>query len=69
MASGSALDEVAPPSAPRFDPHDGAALQALMLRLASQPQAEDAATLAAWAARYDLDAYRLRLGELLGELA
>lgn len=69
VASGSALDEVAPPSAPRFDPHDGAALQALMLRLASQPQAEDAATLAAWAARYDRDAYRLRLGELLGELA
>ncbi|MEN1226717.1 glycosyltransferase, partial [Pseudomonas aeruginosa] len=34
VASGTSLDEITPPSAPRFSPTDGAALERLMLRLA-----------------------------------
>lgn len=69
-ARGTALDEVAPPFAPRFSPDDAAALQALMLELAGTPRAapETPAALHAWAARYDLPAYRARLEPLLKEL-
>ena len=67
VAEGSALDEVAPPVAPRFPPRDGAALVALMHRLAATGRGpeEDAETLRAWAARYDERAYLERVGEWL----
>jgi glycosyltransferase involved in cell wall biosynthesis len=74
VARGSALDEIAPPHTPRFDPDDAAALVRLMLALGDSTPAktekpeETAKACRAWAARYDTDAYRARLGELLEEL-
>ncbi len=67
VARGSALDEITPPEAPRFDPRDEAALTRLMLELAAinrQP-AQDGDNLRAWAGRYNEQAYRCRLYELL----
>lgn len=70
-ATGSSLDEVTPPGAPRFDPHDGQALVALMLTLAQHGRApaEGAEHLRQWALRHDLGPYARRVDELLAELA
>ena len=68
VARGSALDEVTPPDAARFDPHDGPALSALMLRLAARPAAPDREACRAFAARFAPEAYAARLHELLDEL-
>lgn len=70
-ARGSSLDEVTPPGAPRFDPHDQVGLVQLMHRMARQGRGEDEsrAALRQWARRYDLPAYASRVDELLQELA
>ncbi|WP_293766131.1 glycosyltransferase family 1 protein [uncultured Aquitalea sp.] len=69
VALGSALDEVALPEAPRFDPHQGAALQRLMRRLAQDGRGrlESPVALRAWAAQFDMPAYSARLWQWLGE--
>lgn len=69
-ATGSALDEVTPPGALRFDPQDTAALVQLMHRAAAQGRGEEEsrAALRQWARRYDLPAYAARVDELLKEL-
>lgn len=69
VASGTSLDEVTPPSAPRFSPSDGAALERLMLRLADTPREASAEELIAWAARFNREAYRQRLAALIEELS
>ncbi len=67
-ARGSALDEIVPPGMPRYDPHDDTAMTRLMLEVAagniSMPASSE---LTAWGARYDENAYRRRLLELLEE--
>lgn len=68
VARGSALDEVAPPAAPRFDPHEAAPLQTLMLALTAAQPTVDAAALHAWARQFAEPAYRRRLATLLTEL-
>lgn len=63
VATGSALEEVAPPDCKRFSPVDGEALQALMHTL-SRLQRRDAATRATlqqWANRFDHAHYQQRL--------
>lgn len=67
VAHGSALDEVAPASSPRFDPHQEAAITQAMLTQASSPQPRDDASVQ-WARRYDAGAYAQRLDQLLMEL-
>jgi glycosyltransferase involved in cell wall biosynthesis len=69
-AFGSALDEVTPPGALRFDPQDTSALTQLMFRAATEPPgpSESPDVLQGWAQRYDLPAYATRLDELLTEL-
>lgn len=69
VASGTSLDEVTPPSASRFSPSDGAALERLMLRLADAPREASAEELIAWAARFNREAYRQRLAALIEELS
>lgn len=69
VASGTSLDEITPPSAPRFSPTDGAALERLMLRLADAPREASAEELIAWAARFNREAYRQRLAALIEELS
>lgn len=69
VASGTSLDEVTPPSAPRFSPSDGAALERLMLRLADAPREASAEELIAWATRFNREAYRQRLAALIEELS
>lgn len=70
-AKGSALDEITPAGAPRFDPRDEVGLVQLMSRLARQRRGEDESieALQAWARRYDLPVYAARVDELLKELA
>ncbi|MFP6850385.1 MAG: glycosyltransferase family 1 protein [Pseudomonas sp.] len=68
LARGSALDEVAPASSPRFAAHDAADLQRCLLALASQPLPRTPA-LREWAERYAPAAYRQHLQQLLQELA
>jgi glycosyltransferase involved in cell wall biosynthesis len=69
VATGSALDEVAPPDAPRFDPRDAAALQTLMRQLAREGRRpQDAVQGPAWAARFAMPAYTERLWLLLDGL-
>lgn len=68
VATGSALDEVAPPQAARFAPNDASGLQALMHRLAAAGPDGDADANRAWARRYDMDAYRRRVDQLLDRL-
>lgn len=70
-AFGSALDEVTPPGALRFDPRDTSALVQLMFQAATEPPGPTEAPdlLQGWALRYDLPAYAARVDELLGELA
>lgn len=73
VATGSSLDEVAPPNAIRFSPVDGAALVQQMLALADTSMSDsDDATLResnqAWAKTYDLPAYAQRLEALIQQL-
>lgn len=67
VASGTSLDEIVPPGTPRFSPHDGAAVSALMRELA-RPAAPDRQALRDWAGRYAEQPYRARVSELLQEL-
>jgi glycosyltransferase involved in cell wall biosynthesis len=69
LASGSALDEVAPPSSPRFSPQDNQALMECLLHLAALPLPRDTHELLDWAARYSLPAYNQHMSYLLQELA
>lgn len=70
-AHGSALDDVTPPGALRFDPRDTGALIQLMFHAATQPPApvEAPDLMQGWAQRYDLPAYAEHLDDLLAELA
>ncbi|NVZ72359.1 glycosyltransferase family 4 protein [Pseudomonas costantinii] len=68
VARGSALDEVAPPTAPHFDPHDGGQLQAVMLSLAAPDTTIDPELQRTWARQFAEPAYRLNLDTLLKEL-
>lgn len=68
LAKGSALDEVAPPSLPRFGPQDAEALKACMRRLAQEPLPKHCPHYAEWARGYGMQAYRARVQELLQEL-
>ncbi|WP_339532900.1 glycosyltransferase family 1 protein [Pseudomonas mucidolens] len=65
VARGSALDEVAPPSAPRFDPHNPEQLQTVMLSLAASDTPVDPEPQHAWARRFAEPAYRRHLDTLL----
>lgn len=67
VARGSALDEVAPATSPRFDSRDGAALNRLMEALAQQTK-EPAAPLQSWAARFSETPYRANVAQLIEEL-
>ncbi|MDH4764157.1 glycosyltransferase family 4 protein [Pseudomonas sp. CBMAI 2609] len=66
-ARGSALDEVTPPWAPRFDAMDVPGLAALMITLA-QPALREPIRGRSWATRFGAPAYHTRLAELLAEL-
>lgn len=68
VAWGSALDEVAPPDAPRFDPHDAGQLQAVMLSLAEHTDPTDTEARRSWARQFAEPAYRLHLDTLIKEL-
>ncbi|WXL24098.1 glycosyltransferase family 1 protein [Ectopseudomonas mendocina] len=68
VATGTSLDEITPPSAPRFSPTDSAALHNLMLELANTPPHHNRQELIAWAARFNHEAYQKRLAELIEEL-
>ena len=70
VARGSALDEVAPAEAIRFDPANGPALQGLMMELALPAirPSEEPGLLRQWAARFDMPAYGQRLWQLLDQL-
>ncbi|KRP41658.1 Glycosyltransferase involved in cell wall bisynthesis [Pseudomonas libanensis] len=68
VARGSALDEVAPPSAPRFDPHDAGQLQDVMRQLAAPGATVDPQPQIDWARQFAEPAYRSRLDTLLKEL-
>lgn len=63
VASGSALEEVAPPDSPRFSPTDNQALIASMRALANTAPntAAQRAALQQWAAQFDHAHYRQRL--------
>ncbi|MET1080078.1 MAG: glycosyltransferase family 1 protein [Pseudomonas sp.] len=67
VARGSALEEVAPPATPRFDPHDSARMSLLMAQLAAHRQVESRQQLRQWASQYSEPAYRNRLQTLLAE--
>lgn len=68
VARGSALDEVAPPSAPRFDPHNAGQLQNVMRQLAAPGATLDPQPQIDWARQFAEPAYRSRLDTLLKEL-
>lgn len=68
VATGSALDEVAPPTAPRFSPLDGEALQMLMRRLAGAAPDRDPDSARQWAARYAMPEYTRRVWSLVEDL-
>lgn len=68
VASGTSLDEITPPSAPRFSPTDGPALTQLMVSLGEQADEESPEQRRQWAERFNHHAYRRRLGELIEEL-
>ncbi|MGR3890412.1 glycosyltransferase family 4 protein [Pseudomonas sp. 1152_12] len=68
VASGTSLDEITPPSAPRFSPTDGPALVRLMLDLVDRPTEDSAEQRTLWALRFNHQAYRRRLVELIEEL-
>ncbi len=68
LASGSALDEVAPSALPRFSPFDAAGLQSCMRRLAQDPLPRNQHVYADWSRRYGMDAYAARVRALVQEL-
>lgn len=68
VASGSALDEVAPPESPRFAPADGQQILACMQILAAKPQARDQASQLAWAEGFGPEAYQVCFESLMQEL-
>lgn len=68
VAQGSALDEVAPPDAPRFPPADRGAITRLMRQLAVASAGPDPATLRAWARQFDRAAFRRNLERIAAEL-
>ncbi|WP_044273573.1 glycosyltransferase family 4 protein [Pseudomonas fluorescens] len=68
VARGSALDEIAPPNAPRFAPHDAEQLHKVMQQLAGAEATQDGETHRAWARQFAEPAYRARLDTLLKEL-
>ncbi|WP_338476865.1 glycosyltransferase family 1 protein [Pseudomonas khavaziana] len=68
VARGSALDEVAPPSAPRFDPHNTGQLHDVMRQLAAHGATLDPQPQIDWARQFAEPAYRSRLDTLLKEL-
>lgn len=67
VANGSALDEVAPPDTPRFSPHDKAALLHLMQQLAEPGHSKAEPGARAWAERYAMPQYTLRVWSLLDQ--
>ncbi|AZN35637.1 glycosyltransferase family 4 protein [Iodobacter ciconiae] len=67
VAEGSALNEITPPDSPRFSPHDGQAMQRLMLNLAQSPQGNDHSRQA-WAECFAMPAYAERVEHLLAAL-
>lgn len=70
VARGSALDEVAPAQAARFDPDDSAALRALMLELARNPATspDESEIFRDWAQKFAMPAYTPRLWALIDGL-
>ncbi|OAE10671.1 glycosyl transferase family 1 [Pseudomonas simiae] len=68
VASGTSLDEITPPSAPRFSPSDGPALVQLMVELVGRPTEDSPEQRKLWAQRFNHQAYRRRLAELIEEL-
>lgn len=68
VASGTSLDEITPPSAPRFSPTDSAGLVNLMLQLGDRPAEQSPEQLRSWSERFNHQAYRRRLAELIEEL-
>jgi glycosyltransferase involved in cell wall biosynthesis len=68
VARGSALDEVAPPSARRFGARDRAQLKAALIDQALDETPPDTQALRDWARKFDGPAYRYRLDTLLRAL-
>jgi glycosyltransferase involved in cell wall biosynthesis len=69
VAQGSALDEVAPPDAPRFPPADRGAITLLMRALAAGTgERPDPAPLRAWARQFDRTAFRRHLERIANAL-
>lgn len=68
VARGTALDEVTPDDAPRFDPHDTAAITQLMLQLGKTPAGGSRRARQAFAARFAPEAYARHLLGLIAEL-
>lgn len=58
VAKGSALDEVAPPGALRFDPCNADALKQCLQQLVTEPSPLSRDDLVRWAEQYRPDAYR-----------
>ena len=67
VATGSSLDEVAPPDSPRFSPVDSGNLIRLMGTLSQAPE-EDPAIARDWTQRYQLKAFCERVHAALEEL-
>ncbi|ATV18782.1 glycosyl transferase family 1 [Pseudomonas avellanae] len=67
VATGSSLDEVAPPHSPRFSPDDSANLIRLMGSLSPAPE-EDPAIALEWTQRYQLKAFCERVHATMEEL-
>jgi glycosyltransferase involved in cell wall biosynthesis len=68
VASGTSLDEITPPSAPRFSPSDGPALVQLMVELVGRATEDSPEQRKLWAQRFNQQAYSRRLAELIEEL-
>ena len=68
VARGSALDEVAPPSARRFDARDRAQLKTALLEQAQDETVADPQTLRDWARQFAEPAYRQRLDSSIAAL-
>ncbi|MPR04065.1 glycosyltransferase family 4 protein [Pseudomonas sp. MAFF 212408] len=68
VASGTSLDEITPPSSPRFSPTVGPALVQLMVELVDRPSEDSPEQRKQWAQRFNYQAYNRRLAELIEEL-
>ena len=68
VARGSALEEVAPPSARRFDAADRDQLKAALIDQAQDESTPDPQMLRDWARQFAEPAYRQRLDTLLAAL-